>query len=676
MLLLSIIFLSTGFIPIFSQFTGLYTELSKEDLFIDLSKLVSSILVNIKIKHCYAIITDDIYSNILTDDFFNKMESSPVFIEKIKTSQEMQDPDSNTSIFWQSIKLNPCEIYVIFLANGIQVEGFLRYADANRILSPNAKYIILHDYRLFTPAQHYIWKRFINVIFIKLYNQHPYVSYRKAGLPFELSTVAFPSSSHNIFVSSRLDIWQAGKFRYKKPLFLDRTENMKSEQLKVVIFTHNPAVTRDTSMLKSENVTYNGVEIKIMEALQDVMNFTGIYYELENADDVKWGEKLENGSYTGLLGEMDAARSDFALADLHYTSFNLKVLDLSIPYNTECLTFLTPEATSDNSWKTLILPFSGSMWAGVLTSLFSVGFIFFGVSFIYRRLHGPLMMGMTDETASSSQKKKKTKKSKVPADMFDQLSNCIIYTYSMLLYVSLPKFPMTWSLRILTGWYWIYCILIVVAYRASMTAILSNPFPRVTIDTIEELAKSKIGIAIWGDQNKGFFLMSQDKFSQEVGEKAEHYSDPLAITKMVAEGKFALYENEFFLKEMRSKVKSSETQLSLHIMSHCSIHMPVAIGLEKNSPLKKQVDKYIRRLIEAGLISKWLMDTTKDFQASEEESPPEALVDLKKLYAGFVALAIGYSLSVVALIGEIIYWKYFIERRPDFDKYELYKLYQ
>lgn len=58
-------------------------------------------------------------------------------------------------------------------------------------------------------------------------------------------------------------------------------------------------------------------------------------------------------------------------------------MDLTIPYNTECLTFLTPEAVSDNSWKTLILPFSLGMWIGVLISLFSVGFVFYGFASFY-----------------------------------------------------------------------------------------------------------------------------------------------------------------------------------------------------------------------------------------------------------------------------------------------------
>lgn len=69
---------------------------------------------------------------------------------------------------------------------------------------------------------------------------------------------------------------------------------------------------------------------------------------------------------------------------------------------------------------------------------------------------------------------------KVRKEIFDNFGNCILYTYSMLLVVSLPRLPSSWSIRLLTGWYWIYCILVVVAYRASLTAILANPAQRYT----------------------------------------------------------------------------------------------------------------------------------------------------------------------------------------------------
>jgi hypothetical protein len=81
--------------------------------------------------------------------------------------------------------------------------------------------------------------------------------------------------------------------------------------------------------------------------------------------------------------------ADIALADLHYTLYHLEVMDLSIPYNTECLTFLTPESTSDNSWQTLILPFSQGMWIGVGVSLICVGTIFYLFSHSYFHFGSP-----------------------------------------------------------------------------------------------------------------------------------------------------------------------------------------------------------------------------------------------------------------------------------------------
>lgn len=62
--------------------------------------------------------------------------------------------------------------------------------------------------------------------------------------------------------------------------------------------------------------------------------------------------------------------------------------------------------------------------------------------------------------------------------LFSTIINSFLYTFSVLLMVSLPKLPTGWSLRILTGFYWVYCLLVVVAYRASLTAILANPAPR------------------------------------------------------------------------------------------------------------------------------------------------------------------------------------------------------
>lgn len=87
------------------------------------------------------------------------------------------------------------------------------------------------------------------------------------------------------------------------------------------------------------------------------MNFQPNIYEPENANSEFWGLRQVGGQYSGLFGEMINSKADIALGDLYYTPSILELMDLSIPYYRECLTFLTPESLTDNSWKTLIMPF-------------------------------------------------------------------------------------------------------------------------------------------------------------------------------------------------------------------------------------------------------------------------------------------------------------------------------
>lgn len=119
---------------------------------------------------------------------------------------------------------------------------------------------------------------------------------------------------------------------------------------------------------------------------------------------------------------------------------------------------------------------------------------------------------------------------------------------------------------------------------------------------------------------------------------------------------------------------SSNGDFTLHIMSNCIINMPISLGLQKNSPLKPAVDRFLRRVIEAGLVKKWLNDVMLDTTILEDPLNIEeikALMDLKKLYGAFVVLVSGYIFSVIVLLLEISYWYGVVKRDPLFDEYSL-----
>lgn len=113
---------------------------------------------------------------------------------------------------------------------------------------------------------------------------------------------------------------------------------------------------------------------------------------------------------------------------------------------------------------------------------------------------------------------------------------------------------------------------------------------------------------------------------------------------------------------------------TLYIMPNCIINMPISLGLQKNSPIKPAVDRFLRRVIEAGLVKKWLNDVMLDtvtLEAPLQIEEIKALMDLKKLYGAIVVLVSGYILSILVLLIEIGYWYGVIKKDPLFDEYSL-----
>ena len=154
-------------------------------------------------------------------------------------------------------------------------------------------------------------------------------------------------------MAKTIDKWTKGNFRYNRDLFYDKTNNLRNQTLNVAVFVHEPAVKR---IERNDDVTYTGVEIEILKILGSKINFRLNITEVPNNGDF-WGKAIASGGYSGLLGVLNEGKIDIAVGDLYYKLDSLKILDLSIPYNTECLTFLTPESLRDFSHKTLILPF-------------------------------------------------------------------------------------------------------------------------------------------------------------------------------------------------------------------------------------------------------------------------------------------------------------------------------
>ena len=133
----------------------------------------------------------------------------------------------------------------------------------------------------------------------------------------------------------------------------------------------------------------------------------------------------------------------------------------------------------------------------------------------------------------------------------------------------------------------------------------------MTIDTLEQLAKSSIPVGGWGKEKREFFLSSEDAHSRKVGSKFEVITDEEDAVARVAKGIFCYYENIFVLRQARVQRQVLEanqrknttepnknvvSDRNLHVMDECLINMPVSFGMDKNSPLKPRVDQLVEEL--------------------------------------------------------------------------------
>ncbi|KAH8370098.1 hypothetical protein KR093_002154, partial [Drosophila rubida] len=667
-----------------------------------LKQLLQHLMWGTQVQRCLAVITDDLHAAIYDGAYFAAAarDARPYYMLRLNASEQLNPPSARTQLVLQGIRSSGCDLHVITVLNGWQVQQLITFAYERRALHLQHKFLLLHDSRLYGRDMWHVWSVFVRTVFVRRHQQRD---------GFSLSTIDYPAMLSDVLVLRELVAhWSPGGRIDAPPLFGDKTRDLrgKRERRKSQALIHavcfagvalTVAIAEHVPMVRLEGSTnrYQGVEVEIVAALAKALHFQPSYYDLVAA--VEDGAALDSDNGTQLIAEQivaEVARHNarLGIGDLHLFQSYMQHVELSRQHSVECLTFLTPESATDNSWQTFVLPFSGGMWAGVLLSLFVVGTVFYLFSFLNALLLGGAQsaagffrcLRLPQPEQQQQQlgdwrrrsfrlqlaRQRQRQQQRRERDLFDDYANCILLTYSMLLYVALPRMPRHWPLRVLTGWYWVYCILLVATYRASFTAILANPAARVTIDTLQELHRARIPLATGVLENRQFFVESNDETARELGASMEIVRDIDDVTERIASGRCAYYDNEFYLRHLRvaDEARGGKGSTALHIMKECVVHMPVVLALEKNSALKPRVDDIIQHLSEAGLIAKWLRDAVKRLPA-EEQTPQEALMNLNKFWSSFVALGIGYLISICALLLERWHFRYVVMQHPLFDVY-------
>ncbi|KAG7163529.1 Glutamate receptor ionotropic, delta-2-like 8 [Homarus americanus] len=375
---------------------------------------------------------------------------------------------------------------------------------------------------------------------------------------------------------------------------------------------------------------------RIVDSVAQVHNFT---YEVYEPADGLWGYQVDNGSFTGVLGEVERNIKDFSL-DLSVTAEREVVIDFTVGYHWEPLTFVTSKPQPLPQWLALVRPYQAYAWLSFLLLLAAAGPTYW----LLQKLSG----------SSHS------------------FLGSILHMYGAMLTQG-RRWPSSSAVRVFSASWLFFCLVVTVSYVGNLTAFLTVPALSPTVDSLEELVDSNFvwGINDFGAADYQLFKTSKVPLYQEIFRGLTFCPSLVECVQQALDERFAFISFQTYLRDaiaMHFIDKSGDTQV--YLAKESFFPADTAYAMQKGSPMKRVFDGILKRLLGGGFVSKWmstlieehtLATRRKAAAASALSGETEAVLEgnqlsltLHHLQGVFYIYAVGLLLSALTFTCELI----------------------
>ncbi|XP_066940101.1 glutamate receptor ionotropic, kainate 2-like [Macrobrachium rosenbergii] len=303
-----------------------------------------------------------------------------------------------------------------------------------------------------------------------------------------------------------------------------------------------------------------------------------------------------------------------------------------------------------------VKPFTGLIWLLIFASSAAASLIFFILYLVpFSASEGT---GLGD--ASSRRVRPQTSGwSKV----ITSLEKSVGWSLYCLLGQSVLWFPTRMTLRIALGVWLLITFIIGTVYRSTVKAMLILPLVRLPFDSIDQLVESKIDLVVF--QGTALYKeISNSANGTKIGRlkpQLRSLADEQTLLDQVSSGKIAYGGIKIPLLHLMRYQRSLTGKCQSYMMTERLFKShPIGLAITKGSPLKKKVDKIIRRLRESGILEQMLKFELKEI--SQCLSPISATISsddirqlsLKDFYGVFALYGAGLILATWVFVFEIL----------------------
>ncbi|CAL1539084.1 unnamed protein product [Lymnaea stagnalis] len=406
---------------------------------------------------------------------------------------------------------------------------------------------------------------------------------------------------------------------------------LKGRTAQVVMIEEKPftMLKRDHMLLRGNN-RFEGFAVELIKDISKMLEFD---YEIYLVNDGKFGNKMANGEWNGMIGELLAGNATMSVAPLSINAEREEAIDFTKPFKTRYISVLMKIPTRETSYFEFLNPLSPIVWICTLCAFVIVSIILYALERVGRsKTEGADSLGIT-------------------------VRESFWFIFGSLLQGNTDSTPSTIPGRILTSAWWFFALILISSYTANLAAFLTVKKINTPIKSVTDLAQqTKIKYGTVKDSGiMSFFKNTNiEHFSKMWAQMSEIDPDSMVHNttegfKKVKDGNYAFFWD--------TTVNKYQTIIDCEVMEIGPPFDPkgFGIGVPPGATYKEELSMAILRLSDRGRLHEletewWDRGTCPDL--SKTSTDETASLQIENVAGVFFILVGGIIIAAIVCLGE------------------------
>ncbi|KAK8397761.1 hypothetical protein O3P69_004512 [Scylla paramamosain] len=369
-----------------------------------------------------------------------------------------------------------------------------------------------------------------------------------------------------------------------------------------------------------------GMAKVILDEMASRLHFN--YSLQKEPPDGYWGEVV-NGTWMGMAGQLVRGEKDLIVDGFAILHDRYLALDLSVPYFTDSYSASLKVPPPVPRWMAVTFPFQGVVWVAVGVCLFCLALI---LHFFIIRKPYPLDLYCTDVVVAG------------------------LWLGQALVNQTVTRLPGATGTRPLAATWWLAGLVLSTSYKGSIIAFLTVPVQTPRLSTLKQLVDTDHNLFMldYGAFLPGLLRTSADQVYRSLGHRLQLLQSYEIIKDEISAG-HAFVEGTHYTQALLVQWGMQD----VYVVDEKMFPNYNAWAFQKGTPWRHLFNKYLMRMVEAGLVNYWHKRTIRSFRRDHGLLPetvhqdhfslrPLSLQDTQGTFL-LVALVLGVAVIVLGL---------------------------